>query len=301
MRPPRVSVITPFTTQASYIGAAIASVAAQTSDAWELVLVDDNPRDPARAGGATRAIAERAAAADPARVRVVDPPRPGAGAAAARNHGIAVARGDFVAFLDADDVFRPGKLAHEVAVLDAHREAALVYGPTEWWYDGVPGRDWVEWPGVATERVHPPPRLLIDVMLRQRGDVPCTCGFLIRRDAVVAVGGFEERFALYEDQSLWAKLFLAHPAYVSSTCAARYRQHPSSTSALAAARGDYGRFRTHDAQDAFLAWLETWVRAHGNDATVLRAITRARAIARRPLAGRLHLLAARALRRALAR
>jgi hypothetical protein len=150
---------------------------------------------------------------------------------------------------------------------------------------------------VATERVHPPPTLVVDVLIRQRGDIPCTCGVLVRRDAALAVGGFEERFALYEDQSLWAKLLLAHPAWVTSACHARYRQHPRSTSALAEARGEYGRFRAHDAQDAFFAWLETYVRANGADPTVLNALTRARTIARRPLIARAHLIIAQALRR----
>lgn len=294
MRMPRISVVTPFTDQAAFIGAAIASVRAQSFDAWELVLVDDGASD------GSRAIAERAAAVDPARIRVVDAAlRPG-GAAAARNHGIRVARGDLVAFLDADDVYLSAKLAHEVAILDAHPEAALVYGPTEWWYDGVPGRDWVEYPGVPTERVHLPPTLLTHVLLQQRGDVPCTCAVTIRKRAIEAVAGFEERFALYEDQSLWAKLLLAHPAYVTAAANARYRQHPHSTSAEAEARGDYGRYRPHDAQDAYFAWLETYVRAHGGDVTVLQAVARARAVARRPLVGRAHLLAVRALRRLFA-
>src|SRR4029079_652771 len=96
MRTPRVSVVTPFTDQGPFIGAAIASVRAQSFEAWELVLVDDGARD------GSRAIAERAAAAGPARIRVVATTSPG-GAAAARNHGIRVARGDLVAFLDADD------------------------------------------------------------------------------------------------------------------------------------------------------------------------------------------------------
>jgi len=291
MKIPRISVVTPFTDQDAFIGAAIASVRAQSFEAWELVLVDDGARD------GSRAIAERAAAADPARIRVVaTASRPG-GAAAARNHGVRAARGDLVAFLDADDVYLSGKLAHEVAILDAHPTAALVFGPTEWWYDGLPGRDWTEHPGVATERVHPAPTLLTRVLLEQRGDIPCTCGVTIRKRAIEAAGGFEEQFALYEDQSLWAKLLLVHPAYVTAAANARYRQHPPSTSAEAEARGDYGRFRTHDAQDAYFAWLETWVRDHGGDASVLRAVARARAIARRPLAGRAHLLALRALRR----
>jgi len=281
---PRVSVITPFVEHARFLAEAIESVRAQRFTDWELILVDDGADD------GSRGIAHHYAAAEPGRVRVLAPVPERRGAAAARNRGVAAAAGELIAFLDADDVFSAEKLHEEVADLDLHPDAAMVYSRTRWWHDGLPGQDWTERPGVRAGRVHMPPTLLARVLLEQRGDIPCTCGLLVRRTALDAVGVFEERFALYEDQSLLAKLFLAYPVYVSKACHARYRQHPSSTSAKAEATGAYDRYRAHGAQDAFYAWLEEYVRDRGSDSSVLAALERARARAKRPPPARLRLM-----------
>jgi len=281
---PRVSVITPFVDHAQFLAAAIESVRAQSFADWELILVDDGSRD------GSRDVAESFASADPRRIRVLDPDPDRHGAAAARNRGIAAASGDMLGFLDADDVYLPDKLRAEVGDLDAHPEAAMVYTRTRWWHDGIRGRDFTERLGVRANRVYPPPYLLSRVLLLKKGDIPCTCGVLIRKTAIASVGGFEERFSLYEDQTLWAKLFLAYPTYVSKECHALYRQHPASTSAKAEASGEYDRYRAHAAEDTFLQWLEGYVRERDGDASVLVALERARSRSRRRPPGRLRLL-----------
>lgn len=288
---PRVSVITPFVAHAGFLGEAIESVRAQRFDDWELILVDDGASDD------SRAIADRFAAADPVRIRVLPPAGERRGAAAARNRGVAAATSAMIAFLDADDVFTPDKLGVEVAELDAHPGAAMLYSRTRWWHDGIRGHDFTERLGVPANRIHPPPYLLNRVILLKKGDIPCTCGVLIRKHAIDAVGGFDERFALYEDQVLWAKIFLAYPIYVSNACHARYRQHAASTSARAEAAGEYDRYRAHAAQGAFFTWLEAYVRDHSGDPSVLATIGRARVLSRRPAPGPLRLLLGRLRRR----
>jgi glycosyltransferase involved in cell wall biosynthesis len=291
MRAPKVSIITPFFAEASFLAEAIDSVRAQEFPDWELLLVDDGSLD------GSRDIAARLVAWDPYRIRLLDPDPRRRGAAAARNRGIRAAAGEMVAFLDADDVFEPEKLQVEVPLLDANRDVALLYSRTRYWYPGRRARDFSERLGVAGNHVHPPPYLLTRILLQHRGDVPCICGILARRSAVLDVGGFEEDFALYEDQTLLAKLFLAYPTYVSKGCHARYRQHPDSTSARARTSGDYDPFRPHPAQDAFFDWLESYVKRHGADAGVLSAIARARIDRQRPPPGRIRLLASRLARR----
>jgi len=291
MTAPRVSVITPFVGEGALLVEAIESVRAQDARDWELILVDDGSCD------GSREIAARFAATDPARIRLLDPDPRRHGAAAARNRGVRAASGEFVAFLDADDLFERGKLRMEVPLLEANPDAALLYSRTRYWYPGRWGRDWTERLGVTGDCIHRPPTLLTRILLQQKGDVPCTCGLLARRNAVLEVGGFEEDFALYEDQTLLAKLFLAFPTFVSKGCHSRYRQHPASTSARARASGDYDPHRLHPAQDAFFDWLEGYVRANGSDGGVLAAIESARAERRRPPPGRLRILASRVARR----
>ncbi|MFJ3035355.1 glycosyltransferase [Curtobacterium pusillum] len=105
---PLVSIVMPVHRRADVVGAAIASVRAQQHAAWELVVVDDG------SGDDTVDVVRRAAA-DDARIRLIE--RQNGGAGAARNTGLAAVRGDFVAFLDADNTWRPEHLAAALAAL----------------------------------------------------------------------------------------------------------------------------------------------------------------------------------------
>jgi glycosyltransferase involved in cell wall biosynthesis len=266
---PRVSVITPFVNEASFLAAAIDSVKSQSFPDWELLLVDDGSNDE------SAAIAGAYAQSLPDRIHILQPDPGHRGAAAARNRGIAAASGKYIAFLDADDVYEPWKLQHEVAILDRYPEAAMLYGPSRWWYPGSwrPGR--TERTGVPSDRIYQPPELLTEIIVRRRGDIPCTCGVLIRSEIVKSLGAFEERFRLYEDQTLWVKVFLSYPVYISSRQCARYRQHAGSTSARAQSSGEYQRFGTHSAHLQFLCWLKDYVGNKGvRDASLESSIAR---------------------------
>jgi glycosyltransferase involved in cell wall biosynthesis len=104
---PRVSVVMPTYNQSRFIRRAIASLQAQRLRDWELVIVDDGSTD------GTPEIVR--GVADP-RLRLIETPR-NAGAAAARNLGIAEARGDWIAFQDSDDEWLPLKLERQMARL----------------------------------------------------------------------------------------------------------------------------------------------------------------------------------------
>ncbi len=262
-----VSVIVPFRNAEAYLGEAIASVEGQTFADWELLLIDDGSTDN------SRRIAEEAAALD-SRLRLLDRPSgvPG-NAAAARNLGIERARGEFVAFLDADDVYERSSLQSRLQGFEGRPDVAVVYGPTRWWHPGAEERDWTESVRREAGRVHQPPELLNRVLLLRRGRVPCTCGMLIRRRALEVTGGFEESFHLYEDQTLWAKLLLRFPVYVTDVVGARYRQHEESTSAHAERSGVYHYRRPHESRADFLTWVDRHARSSGlADPSVQRAL-----------------------------
>ncbi|MEL7158651.1 MAG: glycosyltransferase family 2 protein, partial [Actinomycetota bacterium] len=102
---PEVSVIVIFLNEERFLADAVASVVAQEGCRWELLLVDDGSTD------GSPAIAQALATADPDRIRYLTHPGGGnQGMSAARNLGIAHARGHWLTFLDADDTWRPGKL-----------------------------------------------------------------------------------------------------------------------------------------------------------------------------------------------
>jgi hypothetical protein len=186
--------------------------------------------------------------------------------------------------LDGDDVWLPEKLDAQVALLDSQPEAAMVYGPAEWWYswsgnnrDG--GRDFIHELGVPGDSLVNPPSLLA-AFLADEGISPCTCSVLVRRDALDRVGGFENAFrGLYEDQVLFAKICLEFPVFASSACHYRYRQHDRSALAAAERAGTRSQARR-----MFLEWLTAYVDNHGvTDREVLRALRRERGRQRRPI------------------
>ena len=266
--PPLVSCIVIFHDAARFIEEAIASIRSQTHAHWELILVDDGSTD------SSTAVARRHAADDPARVRYLEHPgRANRGMSASRNLGLRAARGVYVAFLDADDVWLPDKLAAQVAILEAHPEAAMVYGRTLVWHSwtGRPedrDRDHVFELGVSPDALVEPPTLFF-LLLANKVQTPTTCNAMLRRDVLDAVGAFEERFrGMYEDQVLFAKVHLQRPVYVAGACWARYRQHPESASE-AELHEDY-----NVARRPFLAWLARYVRAQGfaRDARIRRAV-----------------------------
>lgn len=251
---PRFSIIMPALNAAGTIGEAIASVRSQTLGDWELIVVDDGSND------ATRDVAEGLALSD-GRIRLAG--HAGGvnrGAAASRNLGIERAGGAIVGFLDADDLYEPDALAIIDAIFAAHPRIGAAYGFTRWFWEDGSRPPYDERPGVQTDCVHAPPELAQRILLGQEGDIPCTCSFFARLGCVVDVGGFETRFALYEDQSLWAKLFLQQETYVTSRVLSQYRQSASSASAAAVREGTYARFGENPAQREFFEWFDGLIR-----------------------------------------
>lgn len=266
---PRFSIIMPVLNLEGTIGDAIASVQRQTLPDWELIVVDDGSTD------ATRDVVGQRALSD-GRIRLArHPGGVNRGAAASRNRGIELAAGEVLGFLDADDLYEPDALEVVARILDDNPRTDAVYGATRWFWDDGSRPDYHERLGVETERLHAPPELARRILVDQEGDIPCTCSFFARRSCVVAVGGFETRFALYEDQSLWAKLFLRCDTYVTSRQLSRYRQFDRSASAVAAREGTYDRFRANPAQSAFFGWYDDLIRAQpGADPLLKAAIAR---------------------------
>jgi glycosyltransferase involved in cell wall biosynthesis len=116
MRPGLVSVIVPAFDAERYLRDAVASVIAQRHEPIEIIVIDDGSTD------GTRALAEGFGAP----VRTVFQPNSGPGAA--RNRGVEVARGAWLAFLDADDLWPPGKIERQLAVLAEEPEETAVFG-----------------------------------------------------------------------------------------------------------------------------------------------------------------------------
>jgi glycosyltransferase involved in cell wall biosynthesis len=249
-----VSVVVTFFNAASFLHEAIQSVVSQSYDEWELLLVDDGSTD-----DSTR-IATSWVADHPARMRYLQhADHANRGISASRNLGIRHASGDYIAFLDADDVWLQDKLRRHVTLLSARPDAGMIYGRTKYWHSWTgnredQGRDSVPSHGIPADTVVAPPSLLTG-FLRGTARVPCICSVLVRRSLVERLKGFEESFpGLYEDQVFYAKVCLHAPVLVSDECLERYRRHAGSVCARAEHTDDDRIWRQH-----YLRWLSRYV------------------------------------------
>ena len=176
MAEPSISVLIPVFNGARFLGAALDSVAAQTLVPLEIIVVDDGSTD----GSAD------VAAARPS-VRVVRQENRGPGAA--RNRAFAESRGDYLAFLDADDLWKPEKLTSQLAALQARPEAGWVVCRHDFLLDeGEPRPRWAPAPEAEATMVAWLPSAT-----------------LVRRDCFVLTDGFDEVLRYGEDIDWFAR------------------------------------------------------------------------------------------------
>jgi glycosyltransferase involved in cell wall biosynthesis len=215
---PLVSVIIPVYNGAGFIAAAVESATTQTWRNLEIIVVNDGSTDD------TLAILQRLAQTDP-RIRVIT--QPNAGVAAARNRALAESRGDFIAPLDADDLWLPHKLERQVrALLTAGDDCGFVYS---WWA-------WIDQAGAVLDRS---PRwtiqgsvleVLILINFTGNASVP-----LFRRQALLDAGGYNSALAAAnaggcEDWEVVLRVAASHRVSVVEDILLGYRRRPGSMS-----------------------------------------------------------------------
>jgi glycosyltransferase involved in cell wall biosynthesis len=150
------------------------SLFAQDFDAYDVVFVDDGSED------ATGEIAR----SFPLRyVRQANQGLP-----AARNAGLAIAEGEFIAFLDDDDVLPPNKLSLQVRHLREHPETGCVVGRCEWIFEGID-----------------PPSLKRDPIFGELGGIQFVTA-MIRRETLEQLGGFDPTYLYAEDRDLFVRM-----------------------------------------------------------------------------------------------
>jgi glycosyltransferase involved in cell wall biosynthesis len=216
---PRVSVVIPVRNGKDFIHEAIDSVLLQSFDSLELIIVDDGSDD-----------------FDYTTLRQVDPRirtlrLEGSGVSHARNAGMQQARGEFIAFLDADDVWFPGKLCAQVRYFDNHPDVGVVFGGFIRWTADEQGvfppahslwhdcSDMSEAEAARSGWIYT--RLLLGLLVGMNTAV-------IRRRVYQSIGGFNPSMRVGEDYDFWLKAARVTQMHALAGTVAFYRIHGSS-------------------------------------------------------------------------
>ncbi len=207
-----VSVIIPTYNRAKYILSAVESVLEQTCSDYEIIVVDDGSTDstkdllaPMVENGTIRYFYQQ-----------------NQGESAARNHGIRMAHGDYIAFLDSDDLFLSTKLEKQVDYLNKHPEVGFVHS----WYSKFSddGRDLgYRDTSQFTGRMYPGLLLNWSVLMA----VPCV---MVRREVLAEVGGFDESMRWGPDLDLWRRITRWYPIGLIPEVLSKVRVHPGNVS-----------------------------------------------------------------------
>lgn len=202
---PRVSVVCIVYNSMTYLPATVASVLAQTFTDFELVIVDD---------GSSDNVIEWVSALTDARIRLVS--QANKGIPGARNTGIEHARGEFIAFLDGDDLWEPMKLEKQVACLALRPEVGFVHTAIRY----------IDANGHEVNQV---------LSVRGDGDVwrdlavqnPVRCGStpLVRRKCFEDVGVFDPTLFFCDDWDMWIRISKRHHFAAINEPLTLYRQH----------------------------------------------------------------------------
>jgi hypothetical protein len=201
-----ISVIIPSRNRPAMLAEAVESVVAQTKKGVEIIVVLNAPTDEAR-----KAAAELSRTRD---AKVIEIPR--ASLPAARNAGIAAAAADWIAILDDDDIWLPGKL-------EAQLEAAMLTGAALVSCNFCVFDEQGEVP--AAGLAHCPADLTISEALTLGNYVSGGSAALVRKSVLLKLGGFDESLPAAEDLDMWRRIAWNHPIVILNEPLVRIRRH----------------------------------------------------------------------------
>lgn len=185
---PLISVIIPSYNAAPTIEETLRSIMNQSFIDLEILVINDGSDDE------TGEIANRLAKEDK-RIRVFS--YPNEGVSVSRNRGIQLAQGEYLSFIDADDLWTSNKLEAQYEALKIHPQASVAYS----WTDNIDGKGNIVQKGIRTQASGYILPELLQVNLLQNGSNP-----LIRRSAFETVGGFDESLLNADDWDMWLRL-----------------------------------------------------------------------------------------------
>jgi glycosyltransferase involved in cell wall biosynthesis len=186
---PTVSIVIPTFNTERYIGAALASAFSQSFSGHEVIVVDDGSHDPSLLKKALTPYSDR----------IIFLSSENRGPSAARNLGIAAATGEFIAFLDSDDIWMPHHLSDRLKAFSLNPSLDLVYADAMLFGESpLSGKTFMQ----VTPSTG---QVTLESLLSLQCSVITSC-VVVRKESLMRVGCFDEKLRLSEDFDLWLRL-----------------------------------------------------------------------------------------------
>lgn len=210
MANPTVSVVIPAYNAAIYLPKTIESILQQSFQDFEILVVND---------GSTDDTVKHVSSFTDCRVKLIN--QENQGCATARNTGVLAAKGEYIAFLDSDDLWEPTKLEKQVQCLDKNPDFGLVY-------------TWVDFSDREAKPTGKVRKVFAEGNVFQEmltcNVVSCGSVPLVRRECFDTIGLFDTDLWTAEDKDLWLRISTRYPFGLIKEPLVYYRQHPSSKS-----------------------------------------------------------------------
>lgn len=250
-----VSVIIPFLNGSEWLIEALESVINQTYTNWEIILIDD---------GSTKyhsEVAKNFCNQHPEKIFYYEHEgHVNKGVSISRNEAVKFANGKYLAFLDADDVWMPAKLANHLLHFINYKEIQVVCDSYIIWnsWQDKNAKDFIQQIGVQLNHMYHPGILNALLYPLQQTTCPAPSGVMITKEAFERVKGFEPAFSgiyeLYEDQAFFSKIYLKEVVYISGMASVLYRKRSDSMSSAANNLERYNLVRVF-----YFDWLENYM------------------------------------------
>ena len=203
-RRPTVSIVLPCYNAGKWLPESLKSIESQTFSDWELLCVDDGSEDES-----AELLRNFRSSSFRERVHILQHEmHANRGLPASRNLAVSRARGKYVALLDADDVWMPEKLEHDISIFEKYGSTGAVMSTAEYFYEdgSAPHLDGY----VTGDRVVEPPNYLFECLIAQKNCVPCPSAVSVKLPVLQNAGGFDERF-----QTMRIRYFIVNYGYAT--------------------------------------------------------------------------------------
>lgn len=203
---PKISIVMPTYNRENFIKEAVLSVLGQNYQNFELIIVDDGSTDKTKK--IIKSIKDQ---------RIIYIYQKNLGRSVARNKAIKIARGKYLAFLDSDDLFLPGKLKKQVEFLEKNTEYGMVYTSALNIDEKGKILDYV-YEASKSGDIYKDVAFFLPVIIT----LPTV---MVRKDIVIKLRGFDEKMERFEDIDMWRRIAQKYPIYAIPEPLSKIRSH----------------------------------------------------------------------------